>query len=202
MYININYIITSNKNYNNPEPIKVFDFNGNKVKEIYCSNDTVYYIDIYYDNNLLQNYIITGNDGYTKSYDYNKNEIYQKYYEVNNDGTFSIIINKKEKIIELIESSCDGNVRIWDFHSSFLLKKIKVSNERLREICMWNNKYIFVGCDDKTIKLIQINNGKIIKELEGHINNVLSIKKFIHPKYGKCLLSQGAYKDSIKLWII
>ena len=50
--------------------------------------------------------------------------------------------------------------------------------------------------------MIELNNGVIIKELKGHINNVLSIKIFIHPKYGKCLLSQGASNDSIKLWII
>ena len=104
-------------------------------------------------------------------------------------------------MVHLVESSYDGNIRIWDFHSAFLLKKIKVSNERLREICMWNKEYIFVGCDDKTIKPIQLNNGTIIKELLGHINKVLSIKKFIHPKYGKCIISQ-AYNDSIKLWII
>ena len=79
---------------------------------------------------------------------------------------------------------------------------MKLCNKQLREICLWNNEYLFVGCDDKTIKLIELNKGKIIKELVGHNDKVLSIKSIIHPKYGKCLISQGSMNDSIKLWII
>ena len=33
---------------------------------------------------------------------------------------------------------------------------------------MWNNEYVFVASNDKTIKLIELNNGNIIKELKGH----------------------------------
>ena len=56
--------------------------------------------------------------------------------------------------------------------------------------------------DDKTIKLIESKYGKVIKELRGHNYAVLSIKSIIHPKYGKCLISQGSMNDSIKLWVI
>ena len=66
---------------------------------------------------------------------------------------------------------------------------------------MWNNECIFIGCDDKTIKLVELKNGKIIKELKGHKREVISIKTIIHPKYGKCLISQGVKNDCIKLWI-
>ena len=67
---------------------------------------------------------------------------------------------------------------------------------------MWDNEYLLVGCDDKTIKLINLNNGEIIKELEGHNDKVLSLKILFHPKYEKCLISQGAEFEPIKLWII
>ena len=70
------YIITSNSNsnnYANLEPIKIFDLNGNKIKELNNSNDDTIFIDTYYDNN----YIITGNNGYIKSYNYNDNNIYK-----------------------------------------------------------------------------------------------------------------------------
>ena len=33
-------------------------------------------MDTYYDNNYNKNYIITGNEGYVISYDFNENEIY------------------------------------------------------------------------------------------------------------------------------
>ena len=105
---NKKYIITCFVIYNkkNPEPIKVFDFKGNKIKEINGSEDNAYYIDNYYDNDLFKNYILTGNTGYIKSYDYNQNKIYHKYFENNNIyGHLSIIINKKKEITELIESS-------------------------------------------------------------------------------------------------
>ena len=61
---------------------------------------------------------------------------------------------------------------------------------------------MFVGCDDKTIKLVKYKKWKVIKELNGHYNKVISIKKIIHPQYGKFLFSQGAGSGPIKLWII
>ena len=45
----------------NPEPIKVYDFKGNKTKEINDSEDSAYYIDNYYDDNLNKNCILIGN---------------------------------------------------------------------------------------------------------------------------------------------
>ena len=61
-------------------------------------------------------------------------------------GLPSLLINKKRKIIELIEFYQDGFIRIWNFHSALLLKKIKViNNERLSGICLWNKRFLFVG---------------------------------------------------------
>ena len=72
-----NYIITSNRNkLGIPEKIKVFDFSGNKIKEFNNSNDQTFFIDIYYDKLLCENYIITGNVGHVKSYDYKNNKVY------------------------------------------------------------------------------------------------------------------------------
>ena len=97
----------------------------NKIKEINDSNFTTFFIDSFYDNKYSKNYIITSNNGYIKSYDFNKNELYRKYCDNDNRGHFCIIINNDKKIIKLIESVCDGNIRIWNFHSGVLLKKIK-----------------------------------------------------------------------------
>ena len=71
----------------------------------------------------------------------------------------------------------------------------------LTSICLWNNDYFFVGSSDKIIKLVEINTGEIIDNLYGHNNEVLSIQKIIHPKYGECLISQGIGNEYIKLWI-
>ena len=129
---NQNFIITSNNRYS--ELIKVYDFKGNKIKDINNSEEGIVFIDTYYDKKLFKNFIIACTNDYTKSYDYNKNEIYKKYSD-NNQPCYFAIYNKKE-IIELIESNYDGNIRIWNFHLGVLLKKIEVSKKSIREMCL------------------------------------------------------------------
>ena len=201
-----NYILASNSNSGNCESIKVFDFKGNKIKEINDSNEKTYYINSYFDYRVSKNYIITGNKGYVKSYDFTNNKIYHIYNDNkdndNNKDHNSIIINDKEDIIKIIESSEDGKIRIWDFHSGSLINKIEILNSRLYGICLWNNKYLFVGNNDKNIKLINLEKGTISKYLIGHNNYVLTLKKIIHPHYGECLISQNYNNGQIKIWAI
>ena len=72
---------------------------------------------------------------------------------------------------------------------------------------MWNKNYLFFGCNDNTIKLIELNKYgllyKIVKTLIGHDDIVKNITKIIHPIFGECLLSQGAkgrYSEEIIIW--
>ena len=113
----------------------------------------------------------------------------------------SVIVKKNINIIKMIESSYDGYIRIWNFHLGLLLNKIKINNLNLKGISLWNDNYLFVGCSDKTIKLIELNNGLIVKNLTSHDDIVITVKKIIHPKYGKCLISQNLGRSNIKLWI-
>ena len=124
------YLLTTNsipKENENSDPIKIYDLKGNQIKELNDSNLKTFFIDIYYDNKSSKNYIITGNVGYSMSYDYNKNKQYHKYYDDDKKGHWSIIIYEDQGIIKLIESSFDGNIRIWNFHSELLLSKINVN---------------------------------------------------------------------------
>ena len=50
--------------------ILIFDFDGNKIKEINDSKDKTLLIDTFYDKKNEKIYIITINEGYIKSYDY------------------------------------------------------------------------------------------------------------------------------------
>ena len=101
-----------------------------------------------------------------------------------------------EKIIKLIDSNANNTLRIWDFHSCLLLNKIDIDNYCL---CLWNNDYLFVGGYSHQISLIRLNDGKIIKSIDGH-KWIIDIKKIFIPKYGECLISQGFYNEQIKLW--
>ena len=200
-YKNQIYITTSNCGWS-AEKIKIFDLKGNITKEINNSNHSTYFIDIYNDNIFSNYYIITGNQGYVISYDFEKNKIFNKYCDNLDECHDSVLINDYQiEVIKLIASSKSGNIRIWDFNNGILLSEIRVSNYYLESFSLWNNQYLFVGCGDKTIKLIDIDIGKTIKKLNGHSNSVISIKKIIHPYFGECLVSQGYEKNQIKLWI-
>ena len=144
-----NYIATSNA-IENPEPIKIFDFKGNKIKEIEDSYDITYFIDTYYENaencELTDIYIITGNLGYIKSFNYYKTTIYHKYCDNNKKGHCSIIIVNYDEITKLIESGFDGKIRIWNFHTGLLslldvigqIKKIEYNNILVLFILFFN----------------------------------------------------------------
>ena len=202
-YNNNNYIISKNSNNKNGiscDPLRVFDFNGILIKVINDSNCYTYFIDIYYDEFSLITYIITGNKGAIRSYNYNSNKIYHKYYDNNNKNHYNIIIHhSKNNIIELIESSSDGNIRIWDFHSGVLLNNIKVNNTNLLGICLWDADHLLVGCSNNNVKMIELNNKLKIKDLV-NIKDIITIKTIKHYKYGKYVISQGNYNSGIHLW--
>ena len=203
---NQNYIITCNRNNGgNCCPMKVFDFNGNKIKDINNSNEQTFFIDTYYDINRSNFFLLTGNEGYIKSYDYYKNNVYLKYEDPDflssKEIHISIVIQKSDSIIKLIVSCYDGYIRIWNFYSPKLLKKIKICDGLIHGISLWSNNYLFAGCNDHTIKLIDLKNGLIIKSFTGHDNEVITVKAITHPKYGKCLISQNWQLSKIKLWV-
>ena len=93
------------------------------------------------------------------------------------------------EIIKLIASCSDGSIRIFNFHSGVLLNKINVSNQTLYGICLWNDNYLFVGCKDGLIKFLEIKKGLYVKSFFGHFEQVLTINKINHPKYGEFLIS-------------
>ena len=66
------------------------------------------------------------------------------------------------------------------------IKIINCCNNYVYGMSLWNEKYLFVGCEDKKI---DIDEGKIIKDFNGHNDSVLTIKTIVFPHYGKCLIS-------------
>ena len=83
-----------------------------------------------------------------------------------------------------------------------MLNKIAINNKRFFSVCLWNNDYLFAGCEDGSIKLIEVQNSNIIYSLETNNNSIaaLTIKKIKIEKYGECLISKGFKEDQIKIW--
>ena len=208
---NQNLIITSNLYWNNnPEAIKIFDFNANKIKEIENSGESTFFIDSYYEQNSSKNYILASYKDYVKSYDYDSNKLYQKYCDKEMNKTFenpnpihsNIIIKNDENIIKLIESCSDFYIRIWNFHSGLLLIKTRACRG-LNHICLFdNNNYVVFGA---SFNLLNIKSGKTLDIIKKDCNkgekDVIDIKKITIPKYGECFLTKG-YNDDINLWVI
>ena len=64
---------------------------------------------------------------------FNKNNIYIKYADDNIAGHFNLIINEGKDIFQILESSFDGTIRIWNFHKKF---------SRSRKIYYFNIKFV------------------------------------------------------------
>jgi WD40 repeat protein len=194
-----NYIITGiNNDY---DPIKMINLENLRTQKLLDSKDKIYFIDYYYDKNSSKNYIITSDENYVQSFDLKEKNLYHIYFDKDDFLNYkSIIIWNVDGIAQLIESGKRGYVRIWDFHSGKLLNKIKIHKNGINCLCFWNNEYLFAGCDDKKIRLVDLKNRKVIKKLIGHDNIVFNIKKIIIPKLGECLLSQGENNETIKIW--
>ena len=204
------YIIVSNCTlFKGSQPLKVYDLKGNLIKEIKKSAEKTYYLDIYFDINSSKYYIIAVNKDNLKSYDYEKNEFYKKYQEQKSENNkiifdnyhYNYVINSINNITQLIEAGDDGFIRIWNFHEGYLIRKIETENNCIYSLCLWNSNYLFGASEDKSMKLIDLKAGIIVKNFNFHSNIVCTIKKITHPKYGECLISQGYKKDQIKLWI-
>lgn len=195
------YIITSNRNWGNnkTEKIKIYDLNGHKIKEIKNSNNNTFFINTYYDSKLYQKYIITGNDlGNSYSYNFDKNKRYKKYSANSNSFIKSIVINDKSEVVKLIES-IDGFVMVLNFHNSDLLNKIKIGEDYICGICIWNDNFLVIGSYDRKIVVLDLNKKIIVDTLFKHKHSVITVQKIIYNKYGECLLSQGLANDQIRL---
>ena len=196
------YIVISHHSKKCCENIKVYDLSKKLKKEIYESDDETFFIDSFYDKKNSKNFIITGNLNYVKSFDFTRNRLYHEYKDKQNCKSehTSIIIDKDNEILRLIESSKGGYIRLWNFHTGELISRIS-NNGKINCICLWNTDYLFVGFSSGKIRILELKTKKYIKDNEIYSNalfcdlEVLSLKKIIHPKFGECLICQG-YKDS------
>ena len=197
------YIITSNYSYSEtPEPIRLYNMEGYKIKEINYKNNQTYFIDIYHDKKLDIKYIITGNFGFVRTYNYTNDCKYHRYNDDDEYEHYNVIIYDKTDITKIIANGKDGEVLIWDFHSTELLNKIKVSKvnyDNLYGICLYNKEILLVGCG-KSLQIIDLESEKVVNTLIGHSHNIITIKTVIHPVYGECIVSHELYTGQMMLW--
>ena len=200
---NYAYIISSS--YSEYDDIKIFSLQGNDLGKIKNSmEDKSYFLDVYFNKKQKKYYIISANNKNVKSYDFSNKNLYKKYFDGNSNNdhmSAKIYENKGGEEINLIESSVEGYVNIWNFHSGQILKKIECCKGiQLRGLCIWDDDNLFVGGDDNSIKLIDFKNGKLLKSFSGQSGTICSLAKIFIPKLGDCLISGANNYEQIKLW--
>ena len=201
-FINYNkniYILTSNQNIAYQEPIKIFNFKGQLISKLNSSSYSTIFIDVYYDNKTKINYIIAGCQKFVRSYNYNKNKLYYKYSDIDAKIIdtyyyhYSVIINDKKDFVKMIEIEEKGIIRIWNFHSAQLLKKIKNDDMKISSygLCQWDDDHLFIGTKNGLKQIVfDFNKEKEISQKENKGKTLIRMKKIIHPKYGNCLITQ------------
>ena len=150
----------------------------------------------YYDDKLNNNYIIVTNN-YINSFDLNASKEYHEYQnEIKSNAIKNIIIDNKEEIIKIIALT-SSNIQIWNFNTEEKIFNIDFGLEglnRINNILLWNSNFclisIFHGEENSTIiKLVDLKNGKIIKDLMKYENeNLISIDKISHESFGDAVL--------------
>ena len=199
------FIVTSNYSHSEvQEPIRLYNMDGYKIKEINYKNNQTYFIDIYHDKQFDIKYIITGNLGFVRTYNYTNDCKYHRYNDDDDEEYehYKVIIYNKDNNTKIISTGKERQIIIWDFHSTELLNKIKVSDipfDNLYGISLWNNNILVAGCGN-TLHIIDIKNEEVVNILIGHSYNIMTIKTIIHPIYGECIVSQELYNGQIKLW--
>ena len=191
-----NYIITSCPN----EKMKVWDFSGAYLRNFGQSNESTYFIDIFYNKIQKKYFVINANSNDVKSYHFETGDLYQKYKGTPQTWHMSAVVNDINDIFVLIESDGNGTIRIWNFDTAELLKSINSTNSiNLRGICLWNDRYLFAAGNDSQVKLFDLEEGKFVKTFTGHTSTVCTLEKIMHPKYGGCLISH-ALDGKLKIW--
>lgn len=200
---NYTYLISSSDSEYND--IRIFSLQGNDLGKIKNSmEDISYFLDIYFDKKQKKYYIISANKKNVKSYDFSMKNLYKKYFDGNSNNdhmSAKIYENKDREEIDLIESSIDGYINVWNFHSGEILKKIECCKGiELRGICIWDDDNLFVGGDDNSIKLIDFKKGNLLKSFTGQSGTICTLNKIFIPKLGDSLISGANNYEQIKLW--
>ena len=204
-----NYIVTSSYaqlDDNEKSATKLYSLeNGQLIKYISHTNkNAIYYLLSWYNKNNNKYYIIQFSFKAILINSVVDDELYCELVQEPEDNHLSgFIFNLDDNTDYLCSSSYNGYINLWDLFNKSIYKVINTNECVLSNIIPWNNQYIIVAdYDNNSFKIIDIEKGKIVKDISGqHTDKVPCVKKIYHPLYGESLLTAGQ-DNTIKLWSI
>ena len=203
------YIVTSSYaqlDDNEKSATKLYSLeNGQLIKYISHTNkNAIYYLLSWYNKNNNKYYIIQFSFKAILINSVIDDELYCELVQEPEDNNLSgFIYNLDDNTDYLCSSSYNGYINLWDLFNKSIYKVINTNECVLSNIIPWNNQYIIVAdYDNNSFKIIDIEKGKIVKDISGqHTDKVPCVKKIYHPLYGESLLTAGQ-DNTIKLWSI
>ena len=179
--------------------IKIYDSSGNFIKNIGNNDEYRRYINIFEIND--NKYIISGGNKGINVFNYPSFTHYNCFIEGNDSNYHNYAkIIKNNNIYNLIEVGSFNKIKVWDFFQKNLIKSISSNyNSMLSGFIIINNIYLIIGSKDKNIKVFDINNGILIKDINKHSSYLLGIKPIIDKNKNKYFVSYGSDKN-IYLW--
>ena len=204
------YIITSTFNYSGNDEdsaTKVYSFEDGKfIKNINkTNNNPIYYLLPWNKNNNY--YIIQFSFKKILISNLLTNEVYAELINEPEKEHFNGFIiyetypGTKIKGDFLFSSSSNGYINIWNLNEKKIFKVINTNRCYLANILLWNNQYLIAAdYNNKTFKIINMENDSISDINTEHEGELVCIKKINHPIYGQSLIS-AANDKTLKLWI-
>ena len=108
---------------------------------------------------------------------------------------------KLKNIYNLIDVGYFNQIKIWDFFNKSLIKSIASnSNYGLGGFITINNIYLIIGSHDNEIKVLDMNNGIIVKKFNKHTSEVVGIKAIKDKNNNQYFVSYGQGDYTIYLW--
>lgn len=193
---NTNYVISSAPN----EYMKLWNMQGKHLNDFGVTNQSTYFVSTYFDVKNKKYYIINANSADVKVYNFQGLTLFKTFKGSPSTWHMSAhILEKHDKTI-LIESDGTGTVRSWDFNTGVVLSTVSSTGVNLRGLCIWNEQYVVSSGSDHNVKIYDLEELKLSKNLGGHTSTVCSIMKIYTPQLGECLISHGL-DGKLKLWV-
>ena len=180
------------------EKKKIWNHNGILIGNIEKSNlDYGKFIETVYLDNTT--YILLSGKYHSECYNYDDNSIktYKSINKIDEDEDLIINLFKKDKVIYLISGDDEGNIYIFDFNSTNLIKEIKINEGEISSLCSINEKILIIS-QGKILKIIEMDNFCVVNEYSGHNYDILGIEKIKIPEKGEYIISYD--NTSIKIW--